>query len=178
MKYFICSDIHGSYTSCQKIIEHFNSFKCDAILLLGDILYHGPRNDLPEGHNPKMVVELLNQYSDKIIACRGNCEAEVDQMVLKFPCMQDYIITIDDGTKIFATHGHLFSPETVPQDFDVYLSGHTHVQVLERAGTKIICNPGSTSLPKNSSSAGFAIYENRTVSLYDINGAKLKSVNI
>ena len=184
MKYLICSDIHGSYTACQKVIDQFNSLQCDFLVLLGDILYHGPRNSLPEGHNPQKVAELLNTYSDKIIACRGNCDAEVDQMVLNFPIMQDYAFFIDEGKRIFCTHGHLFTPEDAKLKYDFYFSGHTHVQGLthiqgmERSThNAIICNPGSTSLPKASSSAGFAVYEDNCLMLYDIDGIKLKTMS-
>lgn len=178
MKYLICSDIHGSYSTCKKVIEQFHSLNCDMIILLGDILYHGPRNPLPEGHDPKQVAELLNKYADKIIACRGNCDAEVDQMVLNFPIMQDYIFLADDGTRIFCTHGHLFTPEDAKLKYDFYFSGHTHIQGLERnEHNAVICNPGSTSLPKASSSAGFAVYEDKGVTLYDIDGVMLKNVS-
>lgn len=178
MKYLICSDIHGSYSTCNKMIEQFVALKCDYIILLGDILYHGPRNPLPEGHDPQKVAKLLNKYSDKIIACRGNCDSEVDQMVLDFPIMQDYIFLADEGTRIFCTHGHLFLPTDAKLKYDFYFFGHTHIQGIERdAKNAIICNPGSTSLPKASSSAGFAIYEDKCVTLYDIDGIKLKTMS-
>lgn len=179
MKYLICSDIHGSYSACKKIIEHFESLKCDYLVLLGDILYHGPRNNLPDGHNPKKTAELLNKYSDKIIACRGNCDCEVDQMVLNFPFMQDYAMLIDDGTRMFCTHGHLFNANSAHLQHDIFFSGHTHIQVLERGKhNNIICNPGSTSLPKASSSSGFAVYEDNIVTLYDIDGIMLKTMSL
>lgn len=178
MKYLICSDIHGSYSACEKIIEQFHALNCDFIILLGDILYHGPRNPLPDGHDPQKVCELLNKHKDKIIACRGNCDAEVDQMVLQFPFMQNYSLILDDGIKIFCTHGHLYSPQDENLQYDIYFSGHTHIQVLERNHTSLICNPGSTSLPKASSSAGFAVYENGTVTLHDIDGTSLKSMSL
>ena len=105
MKYFICSDIHGSETALKKILEQYKMHNADYLILLGDILYHGPRNPLPEGHNPKGVVELLNPLADKIIACRGNCDAEVDQMLLSFPVLADYSFIVDNGLKFFCTHG-------------------------------------------------------------------------
>ena len=178
MKYLIASDIHGSFSACSKLIEQFESLQCDFIVLLGDILYHGPRNPLPEGHDPQKVAELLNRHSDKIIACRGNCDGEVDQMVLNFPIMQDYSFLLDDGTRIFCTHGHLYSPEDAKLKYDFYFSGHPHIQGLERnSHNAIVCNPGSTSLPKASSSAGFAVYEDNCVTLYDIDGTKLKTMS-
>lgn len=179
MKYLICSDIHGSYTTCKKVIDQFHLLKCDFIVLLGDVLYHGPRNPIPEGHDPQAVADFLNKYSDKIIACRGNCDAEIDQMLLNFPITQDYSMILDDGTRIFATHGHLYTPDNAKIQYDVYFSGHTHIQVLERGEhNSIICNPGSTSLPKASSSTGFAVYENHSVMLYDIEGTKLKTMSL
>ena len=184
MKLMIASDIHGSAYYCRKMLDAFQTEKPDKLLILGDILYHGPRNSLPEGHNPQKVAELLNTYSDKIIACRGNCDAEVDQMVLNFPIMQDYAFFIDEGKRIFCTHGHLFTPEDAKLKYDFYFSGHTHVQGLthiqgmERSThNAIICNPGSTSLPKASSSAGFAVYEDNCIMLYDIDGIKLKTMS-
>gem|GEM_PF-4710837 len=108
MKLLIASDIHGSAYYAKKVVESFEKEKADKLLLLGDILYHGPRNDLPFEHNPKEVIALLNPLSDRILCVRGNCEAEVDQMVLDFPCLADYIIVNVDGINIFATHGHIF----------------------------------------------------------------------
>lgn len=192
MKYLICSDIHGSAESCQKILNQFEKLNCDKILLLGDVLYHGPRNPLPEGHNPKAVVEMLNNLSDKIIACRGNCDAEVDQMVLKFQVLADYVQLIDEGVTIFCTHGHVYAPTLAdgnqPKGTEsankkafipvpsVFFYGHTHVPVLEKNAEGIlICNPGSPSLPKNNSEPGFAVYENRNVTLFNLDGKIIKS---
>ena len=195
MKYLICSDIHGSQTACEKIVKYFNEFKCEKLLILGDILYHGPRNPLPEGHNPKGVIELLNSMADKIIACRGNCDAEVDQMVLKFSVLADYSQIFNDGLEIFCTHGHVYAPlradgkipagcETaskrpIVQTPSVVFYGHTHVSVLERneAGI-VVCNPGSPSLPKGGTAAGFAVLEDRIVTLYNLQGDKIQSLQI
>ncbi|MBQ3689813.1 MAG: phosphodiesterase [Bacteroidales bacterium] len=171
MKYFIVSDIHGSATALEKALSHFYSLKCDMIICLGDILYHGPRNPLPEGYDNKRVCEMLNPLSDKIISCRGNCEAEVCQMVLTFPTMNDYSLIVDNGVKIFATHGHLFSPQTqLPETaFNVFLYGHTHIQHLELdSKNRLICNPGSTTFSKQNSPKGFATYENLKINLYDM----------
>ncbi len=194
MKYLICSDIHGSETACQTAVNFFNQFKCDKILLLGDILYHGPRNNLPEGHNPKGVISILNDLSDKIIACRGNCDAEVDQMVLKFSCLADFFQIIDNDLTIFASHGHVYAPkdsngnlpvgcETASKEIMVskpalLLYGHTHVSVLEKIEEGlIVCNPGSVSLPKGGTQSGFAIYENKKISLYNMQGQELKTIH-
>lgn len=176
MKYLICSDIHGSETAAKKITEIVDREKCDYLILLGDILYHGPRNPLPQGHNPKGVVEALNAIAAKIIACRGNCDAEVDQMLLHFHLMSDYCLVVDNGVRMFCTHGHIYDPEKA-ENCDVFFSGHTHVQVLKKNSAGIIiCNPGSVSLPKENSPAGYAIYEDRVISLYDIDGKKIRSL--
>jgi len=193
MRYFICSDIHGSESAFKKALEYYTQLKCDKMLLLGDILYHGPRNDLPQGHNPKGLIALLNPLADKIIACRGNCDAEVDQMVLNFSCLGDYFQIIDNDVTIFATHGHVYAPvradgkvpagcETASKKIIVtnpalILYGHTHVSVLEKNDEgQIICNPGSLSLPKGGTEPGFAIYENHKISLYNLSGQELKNI--
>lgn len=195
MKYLICSDIHGSETACKKIVDYFNKFNCDKILLLGDVLYHGPRNPLPQGHNPKGVIELLNPLADKIIACRGNCDAEVDQMVLKFSVLADYSQIYDDQLQIFCTHGHVYAPVLadgkIPAGCEtaskkpvvnvpgVIFYGHTHVTVLEKNSDGIVvCNPGSTSLPKGGTESGFAILENNTITLYNMDGNAIRSLEI
>jgi putative phosphoesterase len=179
MKYLICSDIHGSAERTVVSFEAMDKFQCDGMLLLGDILYHGPRNPLPPGHNPQKVFELLNSRSAQIIACRGNCDSEVDQMVLNFPVMSDYCLVVDGSRKLFVTHGHIWSPENLPHlnRGDIFFSGHTHVQTLERNDAGIIvCNPGSVSLPKDNSPAGFAVYDARSIALYDIAGAEFKRI--
>src|SRR5574344_527153 len=184
MKYFIVSDIHGSASACEKALAQFEQLHCDMIILLGDVLYHGPRNPLPDAYDPKKVCALLNPLADRIIACRGNCDSEVDQMVLQFPMLADYTLTVDNGVKLFASHGHLYSPAKETEDSPVVegsrvmygspagaggmerveLFGHIHVQLLYRNGRGVlVCNPGSVSLPKNGSAAGFAVYENRMV---------------
>ena len=115
MRYLILSDLHGSETYLRPMLSLFEEQGFDFLILLGDILYHGPRNPLPEGHNPQGVVNLLNTYSDRIIACRGNCDAEVDQMLLNFPCLSDYSLIVDEGIKLFATHGHRYTAENFPK---------------------------------------------------------------
>lgn len=172
MKYLIFSDIHGSATRTQEIVDIFQKEMCDRMIILGDVLYHGPRNPLPEGHNPKEVVTLLNAHKDKIICVRGNCEAEVDQMVLEFPCLGEYTIVVDEGVRLFATHGHHYNPEHLPSltKGDIFLYGHTHLwEVREREGI-VICNPGSISLPKEGRPATYAIYEKGSLSVYTLSG--------
>lgn len=173
MRYIVASDIHGDSYWAERVINAFVENKADRLLLLGDILYHGPRNDLPSHYEPKKVIELLNQYSDKILAVRGNCDAEVDQMVLKFPIMADYLYLVDEGSVFLATHGHKYGPDTVP-DFlpsgAVLLAGHTHI-----AGDTVITasdgrsfrylNPGSPSIPKMDTLPSYILIENGSAKL-------------
>jgi len=162
MKYLVCSDIHGSLSVVEKLVENFEKFNCDMIILLGDIVYHGPRNPIPESYNPKKVVEKLNIFADKIMACRGNCDSEVDQMLLNFPIMSDMNLIYDNGIKIIASHGHIYSPEKLPpmKKGNIFLCGHTHIhEIYENKDGIIICNPGSPTLPKNNSKSGFVFLE-------------------
>ncbi len=161
MKLMIASDIHGSALYCQKLLDAYKSEKADKLLLLGDLLYHGPRNDLPDGYAPKKVIALLNEVKNELLCVRGNCEAEVDQMVLEFPVLADYCFLNIDGRNIFATHGHHNSFDSLPplRSGDIFLQGHTHVpKCLEKDG--ILCmNPGSVSIPKENSPHGYMLYE-------------------
>ena len=162
MKLLIVSDIHGSETAAIKAVEMFKKENCEYMLLLGDVLYHGPRNPLPEGHNPKGVAESLNSIKDKIISVRGNCDADIDQMLLEFPCMADYLLLVDGKNRIFATHGHIYSPENLPKLYGLsfFFSGHTHVSEISKKGDLTICNPGSCALPKDGKAPSVAIYDN------------------
>jgi len=177
MKYLIISDIHGSETYLQAVLHLFEEKHYDFLILLGDILYHGPRNPLPEGHNPAGIVKLLNHYASKIIACRGNCDAEVDQMLLHFPCQSDYTLIVDEGIRIFATHGHIYNPENLPpfEGKNVFLYGHTHLWELKEQDHMLICNPGSISLPKENRPPTYATYENRTISIYTLENELIAS---
>ena len=163
MKFVIASDIHGSAYWCGKLMEVLEEEKPDKLLLLGDVLYHGPRNDLPRDYAPKQVIPMLTKWADRILCVRGNCEAEVDQMVLPFPCMSDYSVVADGDTTLYLTHGHLWNPEKLPQltPGTVFLYGHTHVK-FDREIDGIRClNPGSVSIPKDGSHSCL-IYENGT----------------
>jgi putative phosphoesterase len=165
MKYFIISDIHGSALAAEKAIARYEQSNAAYLCILGDILYHGPRNRLPGGHNPKGVVEILNKHCESIIAVRGNCDAEVDQLLLNFPCMSDYALIIDEGRRLFLTHGHVYMENELPYALpagSILLSGHTHIWRLEEKSGIICCNPGSISLPKNPDTEPvptFAVYE-------------------
>lgn len=178
MKLMIASDIHGSFYYTKKIAEIFSSEQADRLVLLGDLLYHGPRNPLPKDYAPSQVFELLNTMKDKILAVRGNCDSEVDQMVLSFPILADYTALFVDGINIFATHGHLFSEDNLPplQKNDVLIHGHTHVRVLEKRKDYTVINPGSVSLPKDDFQ-GYTIYESHEFVQKTLNGkvvARLK----
>lgn len=179
MKYLIFSDIHGSYTAAQTMIDLFVKESYDLMIILGDILYHGPRNPLPEGHNPKEVATLLNAYKDKIICVGGNCDAQVDQMVLTFPCLGDYTMVVDEGVRMFATHGHNYTPDnlSILATGDVFLYGHTHLWELEQRDGCVICNPGSISLPKEGLPATYATYDKGIVQVCTIKGIHLKELN-
>ncbi len=171
MKYFICSDIHGSVLAVEKLVENFYKLECDKMILLGDVLYHGPRNPLPQEYEPKVVAKKLNLLADRIIACRGNCDSEVDQMILDFPMLADNALICDNGIRIFATHGHIYSPQKMPPlcSGDIFLYGHTHVQKLEKTGNGItLCNPGSPSLPKENSPSGFAVLVEGKLVLHEL----------
>ncbi len=158
MKLFICSDIHGSAVWCKKAVDKFYEEGADKMVILGDVLYHGPRNPLPDGYNPMEVCKLLNPLADKIIAVRGNCDSEVDQMVLDFNVSSDYATIYDGETKITLSHGHRAVPPL--KQGDVYITGHTHVplNVVEDKGY-LHLNPGSASLPKENSAHGYILYE-------------------
>lgn len=171
MKWLIASDIHGSLYYGKKLIEQIQKEAPDKIVFLGDILYHGPRNDLPNDYNPKELIKLLNEYKDKIISVRGNCDSEVDQMVLEFPIMADYmILTINDLT-IFATHGHLYDVENIPfKGIDVVLSGHTHVQKCDKYDNYVHMNPGSVSIPKENSYHGYMVAVDKVFYWKDLEG--------
>ena len=180
MKYFIASDIHGSAFWCKKMVEAFQTEKADRMILLGDILYHGPRNDLPEGYAPKEVIEMLNALKGKIISVRGNCEAEVDQMVLTCPVLADYTMLPYEDKTVFLTHGHIFNENNLPPlcDGDVLVHGHTHVPVCEKREGYVLINPGSVAIPKENSHHGYAVFENGEFILKDFEGNIKVSIKI
>ena len=172
MKIMVASDIHGSAYYCQKMTEAYKNSGAQKLLLLGDILYHGPRNDLPKEYAPKKVIEMLNNISDEILCVRGNCDSEVDQMVLKFNIMAEYAIIYDGERMIFATHGHKFNKDNLPslKKGDILLHGHTHIPVNEIIDGITVMNPGSVSIPKENSWHGYMIIENGTYTWYDFDG--------
>ncbi len=188
MRALILSDIHGSAIAARQALSFFEKFNCDKIFLLGDTLYHGPRNPLPAGHGPMGVVEALAPYKDRIVAVRGNCDADVDLMMLDMPIENEYKVIEDCGFHLFLSHGHIFTPECFPRNalesiestgfattkhgsgqsepkpakppIDVYLYGHTHIWKLEKNFRDVLLvNPGSTSLPKGGNPPTFGFYE-------------------
>ncbi|MBO4940763.1 MAG: phosphodiesterase [Clostridia bacterium] len=171
MKLFIASDIHGSLYFCKKMLERFKAEKADKLLLLGDILYHGPRNSLPKDYNPAEVIPLLNAIKDKILCVRGNCDAEVDQMVLEFPILPDYLSITVGKTTIYATHGHLPAEKLPPlKAGDTLLSGHTHIPHRKTENGVTYLNPGSVSIPKDGSHHGYMLFEDGTFLWKDFDG--------
>lgn len=163
MKYFIASDIHGSAYYCEKMLEAYDREQADQLLLLGDLLYHGPRNDLPRDYAPKKVIPLLNDRREEILAVRGNCDAEVDQMVLKFPIMADYaVVLLENGRKLYLSHGHVFHEGNLPpmKTGDIFLCGHTHVFRAQKTEGIFYLNPGSVSIPKEGNPPTYAVLEN------------------
>ena len=164
MKLLIASDIHGSARYCGELMAAWDREGAERMLLLGDILYHGPRNDLPEEYAPKRVIPMLNGRKRDILCVRGNCDTEVDQMVLEFPIMADYALIEAEGYRIYATHGHVFHRGHLPplQEGDILLHGHTHVPAWEELEAYTCLNPGSVSIPKNGSPRGYMILEDHT----------------
>lgn len=160
MKLMIASDIHGSAYYCNKMLEAYKREGADKLLLLGDILYHGPRNDLPKEYEPKKVIEMLNAVKEEIICVRGNCDTEVDQMVLEFPVLAEYCILYLHNRMIFATHGHHFNQVNKPmlKKGDILLNGHTHVPKWEEHEDFIYVNPGSVSIPKENSPNSYIMW--------------------
>lgn len=173
MKLLIASDIHGDINAASLVIDAFKKEKCDKILLLGDLLYFGPRNTLTENYNPQAVISLLNENRDNILCVRGNCDAEVDQMVLSFPILADYCYLSLDGLSVYATHGHIHNTDNPPplRKGEILLHGHTHVQkFIEFGDENYYINPGSTTYPKENNPKTYMIYENRSFTLKDFEG--------
>ena len=172
MKLLIASDIHGSAYYCEKIVKAFENEGADKLLLLGDVLYHGPRNDLPKDYDPKKVAPMLNAMKEKIIAVKGNCDSDVDQMVLEFPIMAPYAIIAFENRCIFATHGDKFNVDNPPflNKNDVLLYGHFHVPACKVMDNFIYMNPGSTSIPKENSANSYMVTDGKHFIWKDTDG--------
>ena len=165
MKLMIASDIHGSAYYCEKLLEAYRREGAEKLLLLGDILYHGPRNDLPREYAPKRVISMLNGIKNELLCVRGNCDTEVDQMVLEFPVLADYCILFLGGRTVYATHGHVYNEGKLPPLAvgDVLLHGHTHVPACTDHGDYLYVNPGSVSIPKEDSPNGYILLNGTTL---------------
>ncbi|MBN2617280.1 MAG: phosphodiesterase [Spirochaetales bacterium] len=174
MNFFVISDIHGSSEALEKALEIYSKGSYRKLIICGDILYHGARNPLPQGYNPQKVIEILNGISNQIVAVRGNCESEVDSMVLNFPLKADYSYILTSNYDIFITHGHIYSPENYPKlnNGSIFLSGHTHIPVGEKNDEIHFLNPGSISLPKGGFSQSYGILTRDSWEVYDLNTEK------
>lgn len=180
MTYMFASDIHGSAYWAEKLAAEFDRSGADRLILLGDELYHGPRNDLPRDYAPKKVLALLNRYKERILAVRGNCDAEVDQIVLEFPIMADYAVYVLNGIPFYATHGHLWDPEHLPpmNPGTAFVYGHVHLPVAEKKDGFYILNPGSVSIPKGGCPSSYALLCDNRFSIKDFDGNILKEITI
>lgn len=175
MKYLLLSDIHGSLPRLRTVLDIYRKERCDMLLLLGDIMNYGPRNSLPEGLDARGVAEELNKMRDEIVAVRGNCDSEVDQMLLLFPILATYAVVVDEGRKILLTHGHVYNRQTLsPGRFDAVVYGHTHLWELtdmvsaEDGRHTVICNTGSITFPKGGKQPTFGIMDNGVISIRDL----------
>lgn len=180
MKLMFASDVHGSAYYCRKMLEAYKREGAGRLVLLGDILYHGPRNDLPKEYAPKEVISMLNPIKNEIFAVRGNCEAEVDQMVLSFPVMADYCIIIEDTAAIYATHGHVYNEDNLPpmKAGDVLIHGHTHVLKAEKKAGYTLLNPGSVSIPKEGNIPTYGVLEDGIFCIKGFEGEIVKEISI
>lgn len=181
MKLMIASDLHGSLKYAKKMKDIYEKEQAKRLILLGDLLYHGPRNDLPEEYAPKGVITLLNEMKEEFLCVRGNCEADVDQMVLEFPVMAEYMIFFTGERMVFATHGHTWNTKNPPplKKGDILLHGHTHIPVMEKteAGYYYI-NPGSLSIPKNNTPHSYMIMEDGIFTMKDLDGNTFTSLDL
>ena len=169
MKLMIASDLHGSAYYTRLLLEAMDREQPDRLLLLGDLLYHGPRNDLPREYAPKKVIEMLNARKSQILCVRGNCEAEVDQMVLEFPVLSEFGVVFADGLTLYMLHGHK-NLDIPVMPGDILLCGHTHVPAVRKDGEHYDVNPGSVSIPKEGSCHGYMILENRQLRHISLEG--------
>ncbi len=173
MRFLIASDLHGSAYFTRLLLERFREEKADRLLLLGDLLYHGPRNALPREYDPASTAAMLNEYRDVILAVKGNCDSAVDQMVLDFPIEAPYLLLFADGFSLYLTHGDVFSPEKpmpMPRG-SAYLFGHIHVPVNETRDGILFLNPGSAAIPKGDSVNSYMVFEKGVFTFKNISGA-------
>ncbi|MBU3200901.1 phosphodiesterase [Clostridium estertheticum] len=180
MKIFFVSDIHGSSFYFKKAMKLYEEENANYIVILGDVMYHGPRNPLPKEYNPEAVATLLNEYKDKIIAVRGNCDSEIDQILIKYPMMSDYSMILYNNRRIFLTHGHIYNENNLPNlsKNDVLVQGHTHIPVAKKQNDIYILNPGSISLPRNNFPNSYAILQDDLFQIKDLEGNIIKEINL
>ena len=179
MKLLIASDIHGALPAAERVVQLFDQHRCDLLCLLGDLLNYGPRNGVPQGLDAPGIAALLNRHAGHIIAVRGNCDSEVDQMLLRFPIMADYALVVDEGKRLFLTHGHIYNKAKMPKGkFDAIFTGHTHLWHLVREDGTVYCNTGSITFPKGGNVPTMAIYENGRITMYQLDGTKLQSLTL
>lgn len=175
MRLMFVSDIHGALPATEKALDIFTGSGAKWLIILGDLLNHGPRNALPEGYAPAEVARCLNQVADKIIAVRGNCDSEVDQMLLNFPITAPWQQILLPEQRLFLTHGHLYSPEKLPPlaTHDIFVSGHTHLPVAKEHQDYYLFNPGSISIPKGGHEASFGLLDDDVLSVRSLNGNRM-----
>ena len=185
MKLMFASDIHGSAFYCRRMLELYKNSGAKRLVLLGDILYHGPRNDLPREYAPKAVIAMLNPLKDELLAVRGNCDTEVDQMVLEFPILADYGLLLVGETRLYATHGHVYNENHLPPltDGDALIHGHTHLleakEITAEDGRRIkILNPGSVSIPKGGNPATYALLEDGVFTILTLDGDVVRQISL
>lgn len=179
MKYLFISDIHGSLPALERALTFYKWQRCDMLCVLGDILNYGPRNTLPDGLNPQAVAERLNDMADDIVAIRGNCDSEVDQMLLRFPILSDCLLLVDNGKRLLLTHGHIYNKEKLPPGrFDAVFYGHTHLWELTKKDDRVICNTGSITFPKGGNPATFATYEGGMIRVYTTESDMLEEMKV
>ncbi|MGC9422328.1 MULTISPECIES: phosphodiesterase [Vibrio] len=181
MKLFIASDLHGSLPATEKTIQAFTQSGANTLILLGDLLNHGPRNPVPTGYNPPAVAECLNQYAQQIIAVRGNCDSEVDQMLFDFPMMSDFAwVLLESGRRLFLTHGHLYQKDNRPQlqHGDVFVQGHTHIALAELQTGVYQFNPGSVTFPRQEGIASYGLLEGEHLTVYSFQQDVLAQIHL
>lgn len=181
MKLFFASDLHGCLPATEAMLSQYHQSGAEHLILLGDILNHGPRNPVPEGYNPQAVSERLNQYAQHIIAVRGNCDSEVDQMLLSFPMMMDYAwVLLEGGRRLFLTHGHIYNSNNRPtlRSGDVIAHGHTHIPVAQWQQQQIIFNPGSVTFPRDGFAASYGLLDQGRLQVITFDGDVLAQTEL
>ena len=181
MKLMFASDIHGDIVGATKTLDAFGRENAEKLIILGDLLYFGPRNTLKDSYNPQAVIKLLNENKEKLLCVRGNCDAEVDQMVLEFPIMAEYAYLCVDGLNMLLTHGHKINKENANLNSkELLIHGHTHVLCIEEFGKgNLYINPGSTTYPKENNSPSYMVYENGVFSIKHLDsGETIKELDL